>query len=234
MAGPPENIEASDLWQAITAVPRPTRVVDVPRKREDGQPVGQIAMWPLSQNEQMETNAAAERFTKESLKASQKRDEENLGYHHTYANETAVQTLYRACRCVADVTKPAFPSPKALRMTFTGDEVGVLYNTYLTVQAELGPLLTTMTVEEMEAWIVKLAAGSTTLPFELLSWDSQRALVHFMAISLTALWTSKSSPGSAPDESTSESLSVPDGSSDGDVALAPDDTEPVSTPDPNG
>ena len=232
MSGPPEDIEASDLWQAITAVPRPTRAVDVPRKRADGQAVGAIAMWPLTQEEQMETNAAAERFTKESLKASQKKDEENLGYHHTYANEVAVQTVYRAARNLTDLTKPAFPSPKALRMTFTSDEVGVLYSTYLTVQAELGPLLTTMTVEEMEAWIVKLAAGSTTLPFEGLAWDSQRALVHFMAVSLTAFWMSKSSPGSLPDESTSERLSVSDGS-DGDGALAPDDTEPVRTPDPN-
>jgi hypothetical protein len=234
VSGPPEDIEASELWQAITAVPRPSRAIEIPRKNAEGVAVGQVAIWPLSQQEQMEVNAAAERFAKDSLKAAQKRDEDNLGYHHTYGNESAVQTLYRACRNVADLSKPAFPSPKAVRMTFTGDEIGVLYGSYLTVQRELGPLISTMTIEEMEAWIARLAEGSTTLPFEELTWDAQRALVHFMAISLAECWISKASPGSPPDVSTSESSSEPESSNAADdAALAPDDTEAVGAPDPN-
>lgn len=203
MAGPPENIEPNELWAALTALPRPHRLVDVPRylpgTRES---VGQVAVWPLTQEEQMACNAEADRFTKELLKDPQKKDEANLGYHHTFSNETAVQVLWRACRDPKNLERSAFPSPKMLRSQLTADEAGVLYHSYLTVQSEVGPIVAYMTPEEMEAWIRRIEEGGSALPFELLSWDQQRSLVVFMASQLVSYWTAMSSAGLPPDDSS--------------------------------
>ena len=105
--------DPSELWLALTQIPRPTKLVPVPRKMPGtGQPVGHVRIWPLTQEEQMVCNAEADRYTKQLLKDPQRRDEANLGYNHTYTNEVAIQVLYRACRDPKNLKRPAFPSPK--------------------------------------------------------------------------------------------------------------------------
>lgn len=200
MAGPPENIEPNELWAALTALPRPHRLVDVPRylpgTRES---VGQVAVWPLTQEEQMACNAEADRFTKELLKDPQKKDEANLGYHHTYTNEVAVQVLYRACRDPKDTNRPAFPSPSLMRKHFSSDEIGVLFHSFCTVQSELGPIRAEMSLEETEALILRLEEGGSAFPIESYSWETQRTLVLSMASRLVSCWMAMSSAGLQPD-----------------------------------
>lgn len=201
MAGPPDNIDASELWLALTQLPRPHKLVDIPRCLPGTNiSVGQVAMWPLSQEETMACNAEADRFTKKLMQDPQKREEANLGYQHTYANEVAVQILSRVCRDVNDLKKAAFPSPKQMRSTFTADEIGVMFSQYLTVQLELGPIVADMSEEEMEAWIRKIASGGSAFPFVSLSPDLQSRLVLYMAVQYSNLQTAKSSAGSQPDE----------------------------------
>lgn len=206
MSGPPENVTPSDLWLALSAIPRPYKLVDLPRNLPGtSTPVGQVAIWPLSQEEQMAVNAEADRFTKKLLRDPQKKDEANLGYEHTYANEVAIQVLWRVCRDASDIDggshkRPAFPSPKLMRETFTADEVGVLFNEYLTVQSELGPIVAGMSDDELEAWVRRIAKGGSAYPFDSLSWEQQRTLVLFMACRLDSYWTAMSSAGSQPDE----------------------------------
>ncbi len=201
MANPPDNISPSELWLALTQLPRPHKMVDIPRCFPGtNTPVGQVAMQPLTQEEQMAVNAEADRFTKKLMQDPQKRDEANLGYQHTFANEVAVQILARVCRDVNDVKKPAFPSPKLMRETFTADEVGVMFSQYLTVQLELGPIVAEMSEEEMEAWIRKLALGGSAFPFSSLSWEMQQRLVLFSAQRLVGFWTDTSFAGSQPEE----------------------------------
>ncbi len=208
MAGPPDNLEASELWLALTQLPRPHKMVDIPRCFPGtNTPVGQVAMWPLTQEEQAAVNAEADRFTKKLMQDPQKRDEANLGYQHTYANEVAVQILARVCRDFNDVTKPAFPSPKLIRQYLTVDEVGVLFSQYLTVQLELGPIVADMSEEEMEAWIRKIASGGSAYPFAGLSSDLQNRLVLFMAVRLLPSLTDTSSVGSQQDELTPNATS---------------------------
>ncbi len=201
MAGPPDNLEASELWLALTQLPRPHKLVDIPRCFPGTDtPVGQVAIWPLSQEEQMAVNAEADRFTKKLLQDPQKRDEANLGYQHTFANEVAVQILSRVCRDANDLTKPAFPSPKQMRQHLTADEVGVMFQQYLTVQLELGPIVAEMSDKEMEGWVKRIASGGSAFPFDSLSWEMQQKLVLFMASRLASYWTDTSSVGSQPEE----------------------------------
>lgn len=248
--GPPEDIDASDLWLALQALPRPVRNVPIPRKLPGTDvAVGEVAIWPLSQDEHHQANAAADRFTKELLKDPQKKDEANIGYTNLFANELAVQQLWRACRDPNKLERHAFPSPKALRLTLTNDEVGVLYNHFLTAQSELGPIIATMDEEEYEAWVRRLAEGGKAFPFDLLSWDLRIHLVRTMARQIVDSWTATSSAGAQPGESTSTSsnddASQPSTSSDSETSsdgsssdsksdsAQPPEVDAVAVPDPD-
>jgi hypothetical protein len=191
-----EEVEPSELWLALTAIPRPHKLVPFPRAIPGtSTPVGEIAMWPLTQEEQMAANAEADRFTKRLMSDPQKRDEANLGYHHTYTNDVAIQVLHRACRSSEDLDRPAFPSPEQMRRALTTDEVGVLFASYLTVQSEIGPIVAHMTDEEREALILRLHEGGSAFPFDSLSWEQQRDLVLSMASQIASCWTVMFSAG---------------------------------------
>lgn len=202
MAGPPENVDASELWLALTQLPRPHRVVPFPRKLPNSEEtVGETAIWPLTQEEQMASNVEADRFTKRLLKDPQKKEESNLGYEHTYANEVAVQVLYRACRNPKDLTKPAFPSASDMRAKMSTDEVGVLFSMYNTVQLEIGPIVAKMEKPEYEAWVLRLEEGGSAFPLDSLSWEQQRILLPFLASQLVSCWMAMCSLGQPPDVS---------------------------------
>jgi hypothetical protein len=134
MAGPPTNIEPSELWAKLQDMPRPHRVVDFPRLGPDGNPVGQVAIWPLSQQEQIAAVVEAERFAQTLLRDNAPGD---LGYEIVFASEGAAQTLWRACRAADEPKRPAFPSPAAIREKFTTDELGELFEQYMAVQRDL-------------------------------------------------------------------------------------------------
>lgn len=191
-----EPLAPSALWIALTSVPRPTRTIPVPRlDPETGKPVGEVLMWPLTQEEQMAANAEADRFAKALLKDPQKKDEANLGYQHTFTNEVAIQVLHRACRDASDSKRPAFPSPEHVRRELTTDEIGVLFNHYCTVQSEVGPILAYMSEEEYEAMVLRVQEGGSAFPFDSLSWEAQRALLLFLVSRLASCWTDMSSHG---------------------------------------
>lgn len=200
----PKDETGSQIWQLLTAIPRPTRNVALPRNLPGSkESIGEVAIWPLTHGELIESNAAAEQRMRTFFKDENKKDELNLGYQHSYANELAVQHLWRACRDTNDLTKPAFPSPKAMSLQFTGDEIGVLYNHFLTVQAEVGPITSVMSDEEYEAWVHRIAESGSADPFDSLSWDLQRTLVRSMAEQLASYWTDISFVSSQLDDDTS-------------------------------
>jgi hypothetical protein len=198
-----KQLDPTDLWIALTSLPRPSQEVTFPRCFPGtSTPIGSLLMWPLTQEEQMAANAAADRFTKELMKDPQRKEDANLGYHHTYTNEVAIQVLFRACRDAKNIERPAFPSPTQMRGGLSTDETGVLFSTYCTVQSELGPIRAHMTAEEADALILRLAEGGSTFPLDSYSWEQQRSLAASMASRLVACWTAMSSVGLQPDVST--------------------------------
>lgn len=221
----PKDEGGSQIWQLLTAIPRPTRKVPLPRNLPGTrETIGEIPVWPLTHGELIESNAAAEQRMRTLFKDENKKDELNLGYQHSFANELAVQHLWRACRDPNDIAKPAFPSPKAMSLQFTGDEIGVLYNHFLTVQAEIGPITSVMSDEEYEAWVRRIAESGSSDPFDSLSWDLQRTLVRSMAEQLASYWTDTSSASSQLDDDISmqsdESTSSPSESADSNSDVA--------------
>lgn len=197
MSGPPKDLPASQLWLKLASTERPFKVVDFPRKDSKGEPIGQLAIRVLTQEEQMICTSAAEDVTRKHLKEAKKED---LGYERLFTDAVCVEMLYRACRDSDDPSRPAFPTPKNIREQLTTDECAKLFEHYLTVQLELGPLVTQMSEEELEAWIDRLVEGGSAVPLALLASDLQQILVLYMAYQLRSLPTDKSSATSPPEE----------------------------------
>lgn len=197
---PPTNIPAKELWVKLQELPRPSQVVDLPQRTPDGEPVGQVALWVLKQEEHLICTAETEKFVRHHLKEAKRGD---IGYDDMFANEMAVQILFRACRDVADLKKTAFQTPKQVRELFTTDECGLLFRNYLTIELEFGPLVTQMTDADMQAWIDKIAKGGSAFPFDSIHSDLQKILLLSMARRLQSSSTDTSFAGSLPETTSS-------------------------------
>ncbi len=199
-SGPPTDIPASELWNILCQIPRPYEIVDVPRNFPGtDKPVGQVAIWVLTQEEQMICATNADRFSKKILKEAPKTGEENRGYDDIYNNAAVVEILCRCCRDATDVTKPAFPSPAEVRSKLSVDEVAVLFRNYLQIQATKGPIISYMDTDTLDAWIRRLAEAGNTLPLGCLSSAAHEDLT--LAQRLHKSLTDMSSAGSAPSDS---------------------------------
>lgn len=204
MSNPPTNISASQLWLKLSSQERPSKIVDFPRKGPDGEPLGRLRIRILTQEEQMAATVAAENFVREHLKEAKK---DEIGYERLYTDAVIVEVLFRACRDEEDEKRAAFPSPKKLRQALTTEEIGALFRHYMTVQLELGPTVSSMSEEECEAWITRLAEGGSAFPFDLLDSDFQRVLLLHMAFRLRSSPTGSGSAGSPLDEIETRSSS---------------------------
>ena len=200
MAMPPKDIERSALFMKLSSATRPHVIVDFPRNGPDGEPIAQIAMVVLTQDELIGAAAEAERVTRKLLASDlPKKEDAQLGYNDVYQNNSAVQVLFRACKSAEDVKVPAFKTPNEISSQLTNDEIGVLMHHYLTVQQELGPIVASMSEEEFESWVTALVEGGSAVPLDLLSWGALTTLVCTLARQLHKLRTDSSSLGSLPD-----------------------------------
>lgn len=196
MNGPPD-MAPKQLWQRLQELPRPaSTAVDFPRKDFAGNPIGQLRIWVLNQEERLDAAAAAEVYARKKLKESKATD---LGYEEIYANEVCVQILWRACRDVDDLNRAAWPTADLLRQ-ITTEECAVLFEHYMTTQRTLGPIVAEMTEGDFEDWVKKLAVGGSAYPLDLLSSDMKNVLLLGMAFRLHTSQTDSSSAGSPLDD----------------------------------
>ena len=248
----------SALWARLATWPRPFRLVDFPRKGEDGEPLGSIHMQILTQEECLAAQVAAEKVVRALFGKSDgdkdgpkfaggmpKRDEATV-FDGLHQNVVSTELLFRACRRPAgDGTHegpawPLFPSPAELRKKLTIDEVGVLMREYLQVQADLGPIVARLSEEEFEAWVERIAKSGSTSPFASLSWEAASELILLMASRLWSFKTATSSSGSQPDDgerSSSEPSAMDRAIAEHDAEEAADraanaDADAGDTPEP--
>ena len=194
MPSPPKHMSPATLFASLTEMPRPIRRVDFPRKRPDGTPVGQVAIRVLTQEERLRASAEAERWARELLSDPDARKTFESG--DVYENCAACTLLHLACRDTEDPERPVFPTPKAIAEVLTVDEVAMMLRHYTTVQAELGPIVATMTEDEVDAWIERIAKAGDAFPFDLLSPAAQGQLASSMARRLSRSRMGTSSPSS--------------------------------------
>ncbi|MBS2017192.1 MAG: hypothetical protein JST00_30185 [Deltaproteobacteria bacterium] len=214
MSGPPPNIPPSELWSALQQMPRPYRVVDFPRKREDGTPIGQLAIWVLTPAEQIAANLAAERIIREAVKASLPKEalteKDLLGYQVAFTNAAQIEILLRACRDASDVTRPAFPNARAIRDHLTVDECACLIEAYFDVAAQVGPIIASLSQDDADAWIDRLIEGGSHDPLGSFSSGALRTLLRTSVARLTRSPTVSSSAGSPPESTESGLRLLPD------------------------
>lgn len=205
---PPKGIPANELWLAMSQMPRPHRVVDLPRKGENGKPLGQVAIRALTQAEQLQAGIEAEKLVRFELPNGTR---EHAGYEVAYSNAAAVAQLWRAVREVSDLDKPFAPSPKDMRAVFTTDEIGALYSSFLDVCAEIGPIIGALTKDECEAWIDRLIQGGEAL--DPLGFASPAVLRDLLKCSVGRLRNSQTAPSSvgSPADDTDSAMNDEEG-----------------------
>lgn len=202
MSGPPTNISAEDLWAKLQELPRPSKVVDFPRLGPDGKPIGRIAIWVLTQLEQLAADKEAEDFAKKQLKEG-KRDD--LGYDRIFTDALMASVLVRACRDPENLNRPIFPGMIAMADKLTTDEAALLFEHYLTVQMELSPVQRRLSDGELDAWIDRLVEGGSAFPFSLMSSELQKLLLLHMAFQLRPSQKGTSSATESLESNTSSS-----------------------------
>lgn len=209
MSLPPTNIEPAALWLQLQRMPRPQREVDFPRRDPiTGEMVGRIVIRVLTEAETMSAAAAAEEHTVKVVKKAPSAGVQSNGYDTIYANESSIQILFRSVRRV-EMDLPFFPSPNAMRDELTNDELGALMRQYLLVQRELGPIVSSMPTEAVDAWIDVLVKGASSAPLALLDSEARDELTMAMAYRLHSFSTGTTSAGSPPDDTSSESQDLP-------------------------
>lgn len=196
---------STELWARITSSPRPHKVVDFPRSGADGLPLARVAMIVLTQEEQIIASAETERYTKKAIRDLPKSDEVARGYNDIYNNRAAVEILFRSCRHQDEISKSFFPSPDEIQRALTVDEVGTLFRSYLIVQGELGPIPSSVSEEDRDAWVRRLQEAGDRRPLASLSWESLSALAFSMACQIESLSGPKSLPGNSPESGSSTS-----------------------------
>lgn len=203
MADAPKEIPPSELWVKLSQAKRSWKEVDFPRKDPTtGEPIGKLAMWPLTQGEIIVAQAKALEFAQGLVKSNPELAQ-NIESTAVFNNAVACEILYRACRRIEAPEHPVWPTVKEIRdqqRGLTSDECTVLMHSYTIVQSELGPIAAYLSVVEQEALIKRLQEGGSALPLASLPSELLRDLIMYMASRHVSLPTDKSSAGSLPDD----------------------------------
>lgn len=168
MAMPPEDLTPDQLWVKMQEIPRPTEVVDFPRKDPTtGRTLSRIRIQVLTVDEH--TTARLEGRRKVMEKYNVKSSElDDFVMQSVVSDVCAKEALKLACLGVnpfseADNIKRypyMFPTDERIN-TLSADEIVTLFNTYTLVQAKYGPFSeSVMSDEEYNAWINVLTEGA--------------------------------------------------------------------------
>lgn len=197
------DISATELFAKLSSAQKPHDIIDFPRKDANGEPLSQLAIVLLSQEEIMACSAGAEKTAKRLI-GNTKTEEQTQGYDNIYNNALAVEMLYRACKHPLDLTKSVFPSPQSISSLLSADEIAILINNYGTMQVTVGPVVGSMSEEEVEGWLAKLTKGGTSAQYflDLLSSVGQKDLILALGKQLLKYRMDSSSHGGQLEDTT--------------------------------
>ena len=187
---------SDDIWARILATPRPHMIVPFPRINPDnGQPVAEMAMVVLTSEESAIITADAEKKVRKILKDNiPGQGEARRGYEELFNTFVAEGLIYTTCRNKDNLKQNFFPRKEAILQVLNVDELAILLNHYYTVQLELGPVISSLTDDELNIWERRLLEAGTKPSFLLnsCSLDVLKALVMYLVNQLKTLQTSKS------------------------------------------
>lgn len=192
---PPEDVSPSELWLKLTQSPRPTEVIDFPRRGPDGKPVGKVRIQVLRMEEHDRARLTAQKKLKERARylgfdKLESADLEAPGVREVLGDMTARELLAMACLSEQSVTSDddrpfyprLFPDADGLGKELSADETAVLFNAYILVQNKYGPYERNLTEEgDLDAWMRRLEEGGSEFPLLSLS------LPHLVALTSSSL-----------------------------------------------
>jgi hypothetical protein len=203
MAGPPTDVAPSDLFRKLLETPRPTELIDFPRRQANGEPIGKIRIQVLTQEEHDGARERAHRSMK--AKGFDKED-----FQAAPIQEVTGDAVARELLAMASLTENGpddgsgtpmygrvFRGPEDLKK-LRSDEIAVLFNAYLLTQAKYGPFEKFVGGEEdLNAWIKRLEEGGSEFPLLVLPLPQLAELAYSLAqraftlsVILESLWSS--------------------------------------------
>lgn len=177
MAGPPEDVPASELFLALQQ-PRPSEVVKFPRKTLDGRAVGTVRILVLGMVEHDRARLAALEKVRKQHKLGIEETQSGMG--KAILEDAAAREIL-AIACVGETPVAGsedshaprypriFPDAESLNKTLSADEVAVLWNCYRLVQTKWGPFEKSIGPGELTQWIRRLVEGGAEFPLQFLS-----------------------------------------------------------------
>jgi hypothetical protein len=203
MASPPKDVPASELFQRLLARPAPSMVFPFPRRGEDGEPIGSVRVFVLSDKQLQSARVKARSWMGEQAKScspvTEKLDQEIIG--DRVAKEILAMSVHED-RQIGD-------SGHYLKMfrhaddvgELTGDELAQLYGAYLVCQQQFGPTDASFdTDEEVNEWVARLSEGGGHFLLSLLQSHQRDELLLKLVLRASCMSTALSSspPGSLP------------------------------------
>jgi hypothetical protein len=188
MALPPTDVSASELFRKLQQAPRPSEVVDFPRKDGEGKAIAQVRIQVLTQEQHDEARERALHYLTKKRGISREDLSTEL-MRQEMADAAVKEVLALACLTVEPLpnTDPPrygrqFPDGPSIGKTMTADEIGVMFTQYEMVQNRFGPYEGNVNTEdELNAWIKRLADGANAYPLAQCDWHQLVALTMSLA-----------------------------------------------------
>jgi hypothetical protein len=170
MAGPSDTVSPSELFLKLLE-PQPSEVVDFPRRDARGNPVGQIRIQVLAQEDHDQARIDAHRKMKAG--GLDKDDLASNTIQEVIGDAVARELLARSCLTVSgadfeDGKEPryahVFQSAEQLKK-LRPDEIAVLFSAYMLTQAKFGPYEKFVgSADDVNKWVKRLEEGGSEFP----------------------------------------------------------------------
>jgi len=176
MAGPPNDVEPSELWRRLNETPKPSEVIDFPRKDANGKPLSRVRIQVLSMMEHDEARIKAHQWLKDKHISPEEFGGPTI--REVYGDAVARELLAMAC-VAEEPVKGTEDNPRYARLfrsgkdmeALTADELTVLFTAYEMAQRKFGPFEGNLNSEqEISDWVKRLAEGASSFPLAQLSW----------------------------------------------------------------
>ena len=189
MALPPSDIEPSELFRKLTEAPRPSDVIDYPRKDGDGNALARVRLQVLNT---AEFDLARQKATEWFGKKFPNKDSRVIDTaREMLGDRTAKEVLAIACISDKAITGSEETGRPLYNRLFssandldevTADELTVLWVAQQAVQYRYGPYEGNIDSEEqVNAWMQVLVEGATAVPLAALSWHQLTELIMCLA-----------------------------------------------------
>jgi len=189
MSGPPNDVEASELWLRLNEVPKPSEVIDFPRRDLKGASIGKMRIQVLTMAEHDEARIKAHAWLKS--KGAAPGDFGGEALKEVLGDAVARELLALACvsedpiKGSEERNQPRYArifKSGADLQKLTADELMTVFTAWEMTQHKFGPFEGSIeSQEEVTAWIKRLVEGASAYPLVRRNWHQLAELVRFLS-----------------------------------------------------